>query len=591
MHRRAEGVPNRNQRWHMTPQTSVVIPAAVSGCRERGNSIARGDHLREIGGCTGRQWLFSGAQWGRHERDPARPPPRAGCGVRWSGTARPDRPAAAVAKSVARALADVRVRLGAACRAARSDRDGIAVLHRVRSAVRSGHAPRCGMAQAAHLRLADPALVAVPAHPGSARRAGSGHHPGGAGQALVGHSPAVRLAAGPVDRAAAGAAVAADAGRRRSCSRSPPACSTSSTTTSSGSASTPRTTSGRGSSSPVSSCTCRQVAEDGRAVCGPGRCGRCCAPRAPTPDPSRRTSTGWSPPTRRADDEPPRGAGAGRRRRSVRRGAHRRADARRLHPPRGAAAAARADARRRPERLPGQPDRGGRRDHGRPTSAPTGGSCATGGGHRCRWTAPLWKRCRSTPPSCRSPASRGGRRPQTWSGVRLRDLAALAGRRQPDRATSARWSARRLQPRHAAGQPGRQSRRAAGPSGQRRRPVDGSRLSARIIVPALPGVHNTKWVASIEFGRPEMRRRPLLAFYGGHPLHLLGYGRAALAGYVSGARTARAVGPQRVVAVDPGLVSRRGHRPRPRPVSALRARRPLWSASLRRDAEPPPCRR
>ena len=50
-----------------------------------------------------------------------------------------DGTAAAVAKPSARALVDVNVRRGAACRAAGRDSDRIAVLYRIRSAIRPGH--------------------------------------------------------------------------------------------------------------------------------------------------------------------------------------------------------------------------------------------------------------------------------------------------------------------------------------------------------------------------------------------------------------------------------------------------------------------
>ena len=55
--------------------------------------------------------------------------------------------------------------------------------------------------------------------------------------------------------------------------------------------------------------------------------------------------------------------------------------------------------------------------------------------------------------------------------------------------------------------------------------VNGADLSldhgypARVIVPANPGVHNTKWVASLTFARLSMRRQ--LRWYGASPLHLL----------------------------------------------------------------------
>jgi len=91
---------------------------------------------------------------------------------------------------------------------------------------------------------------------------------------------------------------------------------------------------------------------------------------------------------------------------------------------------------------------------------------------------------------------------ETWSGVRLRDLAALAGIPDPARATV--WSLERFGAfNHAV----LQANQVGNPDSLLALRVNGVDLSpdhgypARIIVPALPGVHNTKWVRSIEFGQ------------------------------------------------------------------------------------------
>jgi DMSO/TMAO reductase YedYZ molybdopterin-dependent catalytic subunit len=91
---------------------------------------------------------------------------------------------------------------------------------------------------------------------------------------------------------------------------------------------------------------------------------------------------------------------------------------------------------------------------------------------------------------------------ETWSGVRLRDLAALAGIPDPARATV--WSLERFGAfNHAV----LQANQVGNPESLLALRVNGVDLSpdhgypARIIVPALPGVHNTKWVRSIEFGQ------------------------------------------------------------------------------------------
>ncbi|MBV8346350.1 MAG: molybdopterin-dependent oxidoreductase [Mycolicibacterium sp.] len=89
---------------------------------------------------------------------------------------------------------------------------------------------------------------------------------------------------------------------------------------------------------------------------------------------------------------------------------------------------------------------------------------------------------------------------ETWSGVRLADLARLAGVPQPRSAlvvSLERYGAFN----HAA----LQANQISHPDALLALRVNGADLSvdhgypARIIVPALPGVHNTKWVASIDF--------------------------------------------------------------------------------------------
>src|SRR5574340_754982 len=90
---------------------------------------------------------------------------------------------------------------------------------------------------------------------------------------------------------------------------------------------------------------------------------------------------------------------------------------------------------------------------------------------------------------------------QTWSGVRLRDLAALAGVPAPRSAF-----VRSLERGGAFGQAALQANQVLDPDSLLALRVNGTDLSldhgypARIIVPALPGVHNTKWVRSIDFG-------------------------------------------------------------------------------------------
>jgi DMSO/TMAO reductase YedYZ molybdopterin-dependent catalytic subunit len=91
---------------------------------------------------------------------------------------------------------------------------------------------------------------------------------------------------------------------------------------------------------------------------------------------------------------------------------------------------------------------------------------------------------------------------QTWSGVRLAELARIAGVPAPQ---SARVAS--LQRGGAFGAATLQANQIRDPDALLALRVNGADLSldhgfpARIIVPALPGVHNTKWVASIEFER------------------------------------------------------------------------------------------
>lgn len=89
---------------------------------------------------------------------------------------------------------------------------------------------------------------------------------------------------------------------------------------------------------------------------------------------------------------------------------------------------------------------------------------------------------------------------QTWTGVRLADLARLAGVPVP---ASARVSS--LERSGAFAGATLQRNQVLHPDALLALRVNGNDLSpdhgfpARIIVPALPGVHNTKWVASIAF--------------------------------------------------------------------------------------------
>lgn len=89
---------------------------------------------------------------------------------------------------------------------------------------------------------------------------------------------------------------------------------------------------------------------------------------------------------------------------------------------------------------------------------------------------------------------------QTWTGVRLADLARLAGVAAPESAFVSS-----LERSGAFGRATLQQSQVLHPDALLALRVNGSDLSpdhgfpARIVVPALPGVHNTKWVESIAF--------------------------------------------------------------------------------------------
>jgi DMSO/TMAO reductase YedYZ molybdopterin-dependent catalytic subunit len=89
---------------------------------------------------------------------------------------------------------------------------------------------------------------------------------------------------------------------------------------------------------------------------------------------------------------------------------------------------------------------------------------------------------------------------QEWTGVRLSELGRLAGVERPDRAF-----VRSLQPAGILAATSLDGDAVRDPDSLLALRVNGEDLPldhgfpARIIVPALPGVHNTKWVGTIEF--------------------------------------------------------------------------------------------
>jgi DMSO/TMAO reductase YedYZ molybdopterin-dependent catalytic subunit len=91
---------------------------------------------------------------------------------------------------------------------------------------------------------------------------------------------------------------------------------------------------------------------------------------------------------------------------------------------------------------------------------------------------------------------------QEWTGVRLTELVRTAGL-EPDDVLDA--FVRSLQPRGVLSKASLNGSQVRDPDSMLALRVNGADLPldhgypARIIVPALPGVHNTKWVASIDF--------------------------------------------------------------------------------------------
>jgi DMSO/TMAO reductase YedYZ molybdopterin-dependent catalytic subunit len=89
---------------------------------------------------------------------------------------------------------------------------------------------------------------------------------------------------------------------------------------------------------------------------------------------------------------------------------------------------------------------------------------------------------------------------QTWTGVRLADLAALAGVADPRGV-----EVRSMQPRGALRSVTLNAGQVTNPQAMLALEVNGADLSldhgypARVIVPALPGVHCTKWVGKLVF--------------------------------------------------------------------------------------------
>jgi DMSO/TMAO reductase YedYZ molybdopterin-dependent catalytic subunit len=96
---------------------------------------------------------------------------------------------------------------------------------------------------------------------------------------------------------------------------------------------------------------------------------------------------------------------------------------------------------------------------------------------------------------------------RTWSGVRLRDLAALAGVPEPANAfvqsveTSGAFARATLEAGQVLNPDALLALQVGNEGGPTADLAPNHGFPARVIVPALPGVHNTKWVSSIDFRR------------------------------------------------------------------------------------------
>ncbi len=121
---------------------------------------------------------------------------------------------------------------------------------------------------------------------------------------------------------------------------------------------------------------------------------------------------------------------------------------------------------------------------------------------------------------------------QSWTGVRLRDLAERAGAAGADQVL-----VESLQKAGSFRQVTLSSGQIADERSLLALRVNGADLSpdhgypARVIVPAAPGVHCTKWVDSMHF-EASLRMERLRSRYGASPLHLLAVMASfAVAGY------------------------------------------------------------
>ena len=188
---------------------------------------------------------------------------------------------------------------------------------------------------------------------------------------------------------------------------------------------------------------------------------------------------------------------------------------------------------------------------------------------RSRSAATTCWRCRSTPRGCRSPASRAGRRRRTWTGVRLSELAALAGvPGARDRVRALAAAGGRAVEGVAERRRGRRPGRAARAEGQRRRPA--------------------RWTTAIRRGSSSRRCRACTTPSGSRRSSSRRCSAAAAPARPPRAAAARARGRcsqvfERVeregVDADRDLAGRRRDPARPRAAAAVRGRSTGWRSA------------
>ena len=175
-------------------------------------------------------------------------------------------------------------------------------------------------------------------------------------------------------------------------------------------------------------------------------------------------------------------------------GGLRRTDGRRSATAIGVARAARSRVRPRSQRLPGQQDRRGGADHAGEVGPLAAGSSSTATDALSLSRGDLLRDAATQhdlPIAC----VEGWTTTQRWTGVRL-----ATSPRSPERRTASLLHVESLQPRGAFRQVTLSHAQASDPRSLLALKVNGADLSldhgypARIIVPALPGVHCTKWV-------------------------------------------------------------------------------------------------